>query len=102
MGRTVRHGLQFRWNFPFIVPLSEKELHCLLGSLLRAGGQRTAEKLVGIYERAGKESAEISNVRRLIDVINLAGKLYYRGDYEECLALIEGNEEFRDIPMLAD
>ena len=102
MGRIVHHGLQFRWNFPFIIPLSEEELSCLLGSLLRTGGQRTAEKLVGIYERAGRESVAISNVRRLIDVINQAGKLYYRGDHDECLELIEGNAEFRDIPMLDD
>lgn len=102
MGRLVRHGLQFRWNFPFIMPLSEEELSCLLGSLLRAGGQRTAEKLVGIYERANRQSDAVARVRRLIDTINLAGKLYYTSDYEGCLKLIDSNGEFADFSMLTD
>ena len=102
MGGPARHSQQFRWNFPFIVPVSETELRCVLGSLLRTGGQRTVEKIVGAYGRAGAESAAIDEIRRLIDVLNMAGKLYYRGDYEECLALINDSREFGDFPMLSD
>ena len=102
MGRLSRHGLQFPWNFPYIMPLSDDEITCLLGSLMRNGGQRTAEKLVGIYRRANLQSSAVDEIEKIIEVVNESGKLYYSEEYESCMKKILGYADWEQIPMLRD
>ena len=102
MGRRMRHGTQFRWLFPYIMPLSEEELDVLLTVLIKSGKQSTAEKITGIYRRADMRSEAVEKAAAVIDVINQAGRHYYMGNYEECLEVINSFGGFEDVPALAD
>lgn len=102
MGRHIRHGLQFRWNFPFICPLPDAELRCLLLSMIRTGDQRTAERLLGVFDRANLSTPAIKEAAEVIDLINLGNKLYYQGEYSRSLDLISRSAECEKTPALTD
>ena len=102
MGRQMRHGTQFRWLFPLIMPLTEKEMSILLRSMFRTGQQRTVEKLVGIYKRGNIASAAIDEAAKIVDLINAARRSYYLGYYEDALSMIKDSGLQGDIPTLSD
>ena len=102
MGRQMRHGTQFRWLFPHIVPLREAELRIMLTSMLRSDQQRTAEKIIGIYRRAGMESAAVEEAAKVIDAVNTARRAYYLGEYEEAVKAVKAAAGADKIPALRD
>ena len=102
MGRQMRHGTQFRWLFPLIMPLTEEEMDILLRSMLRTGQQRTVEKLVGIYRRGNVASTAIDEAAKIVDLINTARRSYYLGEYEEARTTIEESGLQTDTPTLYD
>ena len=102
MGRQMRHGTQFRWIFPFITPLDESEMGVLLNSLLRIGQQRTVEKIIGIYNRAGVRAVAVKKASKVVDVINDARRAFYLGDYDKALGIIDGSGLKKDSSALSD
>lgn len=102
MGRQMRHGTQFRWLFPLIMPLTEEEMGILLRSMLRTGQQRTVEKLVGIYRRGNVASTAIDEAAKIVDLINTARRSYYLGEYKDTRRLIEESGLQAEIPTLSD
>ena len=102
MGRRMRHGTQFRFLFPFVMPLAEDELDILLTSLLKTGRHSTVEKIIGIYRRADIGSAAIDKAEKTINLINDVRRAYYLGEYEEALDLIDRSGLCSDIPAVTD
>lgn len=102
MGRQMRHGTQFRWLFPLIMPLAEEEMSILLRTMFRTGQQRTVEKLVGIYRRGNVASAPIDEAAKIVDLINTARRSYYLGEFEVARRLIEESGLQAEIPTLSD
>ena len=102
MGRQMRHGTQFRWLFPHIMPLDEGEMKMLLTSMLRTGQQRTVEKIVGIYSRAGIESDAVSESAKVVDLINAGRRAYYLGEYEEACRMVAESGLAKMVPALED
>lgn len=102
MGRRMRHGTQFRYLFPFVMPLGEAELDILMTSLLKTGRQSTVEKICGIYRRANIGSYAIDRAEESVKLINDVRRAYYLGEYEEALRLIEGSGIEDEIPAITD
>lgn len=102
MGKRMHHGWQYRWIFPAYIELDDSELDMLFSSLLYTGKTSLCEKLTGIYIRGGRDSAAARGARALIDKMNLAAAHYYRGEYEECLAVIDTVDEAESYPWFND
>lgn len=102
MGRQMRHGTQFRWIFPRIIPLTEEELDILLTSMLKIGKQSTVEKLVGIYRRGNVLSGSIEKAAETVDLINSVRRAYYLGEYKEACRLVDESTLGTDIPTLSE
>ena len=102
MGRRMRHGTQFRFIFPFVMPLKEEELDMLLTSLLKTGRNSMAEKIIGIYRRANLDSTSIDKAEQLINLINDVRRAYYLGKYDEARNLVKKSDIKDEIPALTD
>ena len=102
IGQRMRHGSQFRWFFPVIMPLSEAELDAILTALIRTRKHRLVEKLVGVYERANESSEAVDKAAFVIKAINDASKNYYHGDYDAAEKQVKEVEDWERIPALDD
>ena len=102
MGQRMRHGSQLRWFDPVIVPMADEDLRAVLYSLLRLDDMRMAEKIVGIYDRAGRKSGAIDEIRLLLDEIEGAAGACYREENEECLDRIGRIPGWADYPYLRE
>ncbi len=97
-----RHTDYYHWIYPILIPISEKELNCLLQSLLRAGRMNVVEKLTGIYRRANRKSEAVDRALECLAEINGAGLLYYTGEYAACRAHTEASAAAKETTKLQE
>ncbi len=97
---ALMHGIYYHWYFPYIIPVDENTLSCILWSLIYTGNLRPAEKIAGIYTRANKPTSATDAVIRLFDQLEEAARLYYLGKYPETLSYICGIDGYESVPAL--
>ena len=99
---ATKHGAMYHWLFPTPVPLDNETLAYVIRSLLYTRRLNTAEKLIGIYDRAGMLTGDLLNIRELISDIQAAAGLYYSGEYSRALSFIAGIRDHEHYPDLMD
>ena len=99
---ATKHGAMYHWLFPTIVPLDNETLAYVIRSLLYTRRLNTAEKLIGIYDRAGMLTGELLNIRELISDIQRAAGLCYSGEYDHAVSFISGIRDHELCPDLMD
>ena len=97
---ALAHSYYYNWIYPYVIPLDEETLSCVLWSVMYAGNMRQAEKIAGVYYRAGKSTEATTAILELMDQIEEAAKLYYTGRYEEAVSYIRSIPEYDKITAL--
>ena len=97
---ALAHSFYYNWIYPHVIPLDEETVSCILWSIMYAGNMRQAEKIAGVYYRAGKSTEATDAILALMDQIEEAARLYYTGRYEEASAYIRNIPEYEKIPAL--
>lgn len=97
---ALMHGVYYHWYFPYIIPMDDTTLSCVLWSLIYTGNLRPAEKIAGIYARSNRATSATDDVISLFDQIEEAARLYYLGKYSETLAYVSDISGYESVPVL--
>lgn len=91
---AANHPSWFRWRYPVLIPVEGKYLKYAIIAQIMSGKIRDAHKILGVYERAGKLTDEIQEADKLLKKVEKVQELYYKGQYEESIRLIQSCENY--------